>query len=76
MEGPSSSSGVGIILLVTGIALFLSGLRLVRSVRSEADYDGIGGFRFNRAGMAWLAGYLLVISGLSFIFVGVMLVFV
>lgn len=76
MEGPSKGSGVGIILLVTGIALFLSGLRLVRSVRSEAGYDGIGGFRFNRAGMIWLAGYLLVISGLPFIFVGIMLVFV
>lgn len=64
---------LGILLLVTGIAIFSVGMRLVRKFRTAANYTGIGGFRFTREGVAWLAGYLLVVFGLSAVFVSVML---
>jgi hypothetical protein len=67
--------GVGILMLVTGISLFFAGLNIVRKYRSEANYSGIGSFRFTRKGVAWLAGYLLVIFGVSLVFVSAMVLF-
>jgi hypothetical protein len=67
--------GVGMLLLVTGISLLFVGLHLVRKFRSEANYSGIGSFRFTREGVAWLIGYLLVIFGISLLFVSVILLF-
>jgi hypothetical protein len=75
MTGNPDVMGVGILLLVTGISIFLVGLHLVRKFRSEANYSGIGSFRFTREGAAWLAGYLLVIFGLASVFVSVILLF-
>jgi hypothetical protein len=69
------ANGVGILLLVTGISIFFVGLHLVRKFRSEANYSAIGSFRFTREGVAWLAGYLLVIFGVSLVFVSAMLLF-
>jgi hypothetical protein len=67
--------GVGILMLVTGISLFFAGLHIVRKYRSDANYSGIGSFRFTREGVAWLTGYLLVIFGVSLVFVSAMVLF-
>lgn len=75
MTGNPNVMGVGILLLVAGISIFLAGTYLVRKFRAEANYSGIGSFRFSRQGAAWLAGYLLVIFGLASVFVSVMLLF-
>ncbi|NMC75161.1 MAG: hypothetical protein GYA56_12530 [Geobacteraceae bacterium] len=76
MSDNPNATGVGILLLVTGISVFLAGLHLVRRYRSEANYCGIGSFRFTRHGAAWLAGYLLVIFGLASVFVSALLLLV
>ncbi|HOI16290.1 MAG TPA: hypothetical protein PK036_08085 [Geobacteraceae bacterium] len=75
MTGNPDVMGVGILLLVAGISIFLAGLSLVKKFRNVANYSGIGSFRFTRGGAAWLAGYLLVIFGLASVFVSVMLLF-
>lgn len=75
MSGDPGVIGVGILFLVTGISIFLVGLHLVRRFRAEANYSGIGSFRFTREGAVWLAGYLLVIFGLALVFVSLILIF-
>lgn len=75
MAPNQDAGGVGILLLVIGISILFVGLHLVRTFRSDAKYGGIGGFRFNREGVAWLAGYLLVIFGVSLVFVSAMVLF-
>jgi hypothetical protein len=70
----SNVMGVGILLLVAGISILLAGLYLVRKFHSEANYSGIGSFRFTREGAVWLAGYLLAIFGLVLVFVSLILI--
>jgi hypothetical protein len=67
--------GVGMLFLIAGLSILLVGLHFVRKFRPEANYSGIGGFRFTREGVAWLAGYLLVIFGVASVFVSLILIF-
>lgn len=75
MTGNPDVMGVGILLLMVGISIFLAGTYLVRKFRAEANCSGIGSFRFTREGAAWLVGYLLVIFGLALVFVSLILIF-
>jgi len=66
---------VGMLMALGGGLCVAIGSRCIRKFRAETNYSGIGGFRFSISGAAWLAGYLLVILGVSLACVSVMLFF-
>jgi uncharacterized membrane protein len=70
-----SKKSIGALMLLAGIVIVASGWFLTGKFRAEANYQGIGSFRFTSRGLAWFAGYLLIIFGFSVASVSLMLLF-
>jgi len=66
---------IGSAFVLCGFGVAAAGWYLAKRNRAEAHYRGIGGFGFNRGGLLWFVGYLLIICGSSAILVGLILLF-
>jgi len=66
---------IGVAFVLCGFGVAAAGWYLAKRNRAEAHYRGIGGFGFNRGGLLWFVGYLLIVCGSSATFVGLILLF-
>jgi len=66
---------IGELILLVGIFMLVCGWYLRRKFHAEANYKGIGSFRFTTGGFWWFVGYLLIVSGTSAVLVSLLLLF-
>lgn len=64
---------VGFLLLIAGALIVGCGLFLRRKFHAAASYKGIGSFKITWRGLVYFMSILLIIFGMSTVFVGILL---